>query len=358
MSVIARRIPRNYGQLAALRPSRTARARLVLLLVVVAAFPFFASSLYVSIALATLIAIPGALALNMLSGVAGLISIGNAGFMAVGAGAAAEFGARMGLPFPAAVLLGGCVAALSGMLVGIPSLRLRGVYLLVSTFAFHYLATFGFQEFQAHTVGDAGFTMPVPSLFGAQINSSTSWYFTLVIVAVILLWGYANLMRSRVGRAWLLMRERELAAEVLGINVSRTKITVFVASAFVIGIQGALYAYYVQVITYDQFSLNLAISYWAMILIGGMASPTGAVYGALFVSALPFILQQISLNVAASSSWLQQNITNIENLVYGGAIVLFLLFEPQGLVAITGRIRVWFENWPFGRTRELEAREW
>jgi branched-chain amino acid transport system permease protein len=149
-----------------------------------------------------------------------------------------------------------------------------------------------------------------------------------------------------------------LAAEVMGINVARAKIALFVASSFVIGVQGALYAYFNNVVTYDQFNLNLAIAYVAMILIGGLGSATGAVYGALFVSSLPFLLQQLSLSLGTGSAWLQQNVTNIENLVYGGAIILFLLFEPEGLISITGRIRTYFQMWPFGRNRELDTREW
>ena len=200
--------------------------------------------------------------------------------------------------------------------------------------------------------------MPVASIFGVSIDSPRSWYFTFLVVAVALVLGYANLMRSTVGRSWQLIRERDLAAEVIGIDASRAKVTVFVVSSFVIGIQGALYAYYVSVITYDQFSLTLAISYVAMILIGGLGSATGAIYGALFVSSLPYILQQVSLHVALGSMWLQENTSNLQNLIYGASIIVFLLFEPQGLVAITRRVRTYFGMWPFARDHQAEAQEW
>jgi branched-chain amino acid transport system permease protein len=278
--------------------------------------------------------------------------------MAIGAGVAGEFGTRLGWPFPAVVLLAGLAGGLIGLIVGLPSLRLRGVYLLVATLALQYLAAFGFQEFQAHTVGEAGFTAPTPSLFGFTIDTPSRWYYTLLVIAVLLALGYANLMRSTTGRAWLLIQERDLAAEVLGIDVSRAKIAVFVTSSFVIGLQGALYAYYVGVTTYDQFSLTLAISYVAMILIGGLGSLAGAIYGALFVSALPYILEQLSQHVAPDSVWLQQHTSDLQTLVYGLSIVIFLLFEPKGLVAVTGRIRASVERWPFGRDRQQEAREW
>jgi branched-chain amino acid transport system permease protein len=358
VAAIPARIPTTYTQLTALRPSFGSQARLVLLALVACGFPFVAPRLYVSVALAVLLAIPGALALNMLTGVAGVVSIGNAAFMAVGAGVAAQMAARMHMPFLITVATAGVAGALFGTLVGAPSLRVRGIYLLVATLAFHYVAVFALQQFQARTVGEGGFTMPMPNIFGFDIDNRVAWYFVLLLLAVLATIVYANVMRSAVGRSWLLTRERELAAAVIGIDVSRAKILVFVASSCVIGLQGAVYAYYVNVVTYDQFSLNVAIAYVAMILIGGLGSAAGAIYGAVFVGALPYVLQEIALNVAPNNLWLQENLANIQNLVYGASIVGFLLFEPKGLVGITGRVRRYFEMWPFGRERQSEARDW
>jgi branched-chain amino acid transport system permease protein len=301
-------------------------------------FPFVTSQLWLSIAVAMLLALPGSLALNLLTGVAGLISIGNAAFMAIGAGVAAELGARLGWPFPVVVLASGLVSAAIGALVGTPSLRLRGIYLLVSTMALHFLSVFTFREFEIRTVGETGFQMPTPSILGLSIAGPVSWYFVFLLFGVACFMGFVNLMKTGSGRSWLLVRERDLAAAVVGIDVARAKIMVFTVSSFAIGVQGALFAYYIQVVSYELFTLELATSYVAMILIGGMGSAVGSIYGAAFVIGLPYILQELSLGAFADWPWLGEHLVDLQNLVYGMSIVLFLLFEPKGLTAILGRV--------------------
>jgi branched-chain amino acid transport system permease protein len=311
---------------------------LVMSALLVVAFPFVASPLWLSIAVAMLLALPGALALNLLTGVAGLISIGNAAFMAIGAAVAVELGGRLGWPFPMVVLAGGCASAMIGALVGTPSLRLRGIYLLVSTMALHFLSVFMFREFEIRTVGEAGFHMPAPIILGTSIIGPVAWYFVFLSVGTACYLGFVNLMKTGTGRSWLLVRERDLAAAVVGINVARAKITVFTASSFAIGIQGALFAYYIEVVNYELFTLERAISYVAMILVGGMGSALGSLYGAAFVVGLPYALQELSLGAFAGWSWFSENLVDLQNFVYGASIILFLLFEPKGLAAIFSRV--------------------
>lgn len=311
---------------------------LVPMMLLAVVFPFLATQLWLSVAVAMLLAVPGSLALNLLTGVAGLISIGNAAFMAIGAAVAAGLGARLGWPFPLVVLLGGIVSALIGALVGTPSLRLRGIYLLVSTMALHFLTIFAFRDFEIRTVGEVGFRMPAPQLFGATIEGPMAWYFVFLVFATACFLAYINLMRTGSGRSLLLVRERDLAAAVVGINVARAKIMVFIISSFVIGVQGALFAYYIQVVNHEQFTIELATSYVAMILIGGMGSAVGAVLGAAFVVGLPYVLQELSLGAFPQWSWFGEHLVDLQNFVYGMSIVLFLLFEPKGLSSIFGRV--------------------
>jgi branched-chain amino acid transport system permease protein len=307
-------------------------------------FPFAASPLWLSVGTAILIALPGALALNLLTGVAGLVSIGNAAFMAIGAAIAVELGSRLEVPFLFSVIAGGLGAAIVGALVGVPSLRLKGIYLLVATMALHFLSVFGFREFQTRTVGETGFQMPAPSILGTSLNGPISWYFVFLIFGVLCLVGYLNLMRTKSGRSWLLIRERDLAASVVGINVSRAKITVFTLSSFVIGLQGALFAYYINVVNYELFSMELAISYVAMILIGGLGSALGAVYGSVFVVALPYVLQESSFKFFSGATWLQEHLVDVQDFTYGASIILFLLFEPKGLADLTKRLGVFLSR--------------
>jgi branched-chain amino acid transport system permease protein len=294
----------------------------------------------------------GALALNLLIGVAGQVSIGSAAFLAIGAFTACFLGAQHRLPIWLVVPVSAVTAAAVGAIVGVPALRLRGLYLLIATLALHYIAIYFVRRYQVAETGAVGFIMPTPSLFGMRLSSPASWYYVLVPCSAGGAFVVTNLLRSRYGRAWMAVRDRDIAAEIIGINVSSYKILAFIVSAAITGFQGGLFAYYIKVVDADAFTFDLAVQYVAMIIIGGMGSVLGSYLGAFFVVGLPYVVQEIVKRIPESApggAKLHHNIFDIQVALYGAAIVLFFLIEPRGLNALWGRFTNYLRLWPFSR---------
>ena len=283
---------------------------------------------------------------------AGQISLGNAAFMGVGATTAALAGAQSGWPFLVVLPLAGVTAGIIGAAVGIPSLRVRGLYLIIATLSLHFVITYVIRRIQSAQVGEAGFIMPLAQVGPLTLAQPRQWYYLLTAFAVLVTLIHINLVRGRAGRAWLAIRERDIAAEILGVNVSAYKLRVFVLTSVIIGIQGALYAYFIGVVNYESFNLNLAIAYVAMIILGGLGSHVGAIYGAAFVTALPYLLTKLfeALPPAVGSA-LESVTFELQAGLYGVLVIAFLMFEPKGLAALTGRVRTYFSLWPFSRER-------
>lgn len=331
------------------------RARLLLLVVLLILVPFVVSVYTLNVSAAILLAIPGALALSLLTGVAGQISMGNAAFMGIGGTTAGLLGGQLHWPFLLVIVCAATLSGLVGVLVGIPSLRVRGLYLIIATLALQFVIQYTIQKVQSSTVGVAGFLLPPAEVGGLKVRTPMAWYFLLLAFAAIVTLVHINIVRSRVGRAWTVIRERDIAAEIIGIPVARYKINAFVVSSIIIGIQGALAAYYLGLVSYDMFTLDIAISYVAMIIIGGLGSHVGAIYGAAFVTALPYLLPRIlSLLPVGLASHLENSIFNVQTFLYGLLVVLFLLFEPKGIAEITRRLRQYFVLWPFSKERLAE----
>jgi branched-chain amino acid transport system permease protein len=301
------------------------------------------------------LAVPGALALSLLTGVAGQISLGNAAFMGIGATTAAILSTNLKLPFLLVLPIAGLLTALVGVLVGFPSLRVRGLYLIIATLALHFVIAYTIQAVQERLVGVGGFVMPAPTIGPLTIQSPSDWYIVLVVFAALVTVMHINLVRSRVGRAWIAVRERDMAAEILGVPVARYKISAFVTSSTIIGVQGALLAYFIGAVSYDMFTLPVALSFVAMVIIGGLGSHVGAIYGAIFVTALPFLLNNLfTLLPQGISPWLSSAAFDVQTAIYGLLIILILIFEPRGIAEITRRIREYFMLWPFSRARLAE----
>jgi branched-chain amino acid transport system permease protein len=331
------------------------KARLVTLIFILAAFPLVAPTYYVNVAAAVALAVPGALALSMLTGVAGQISLGNAAFMGIGATTAAILSQKLQWTFVPSVAAAGVLTGVIGAAVGIPSLRVRGLYLIIATLALQFVIVFGIQRVQSALVGAGGFVLPEAFLGPISLTGPRVWYFVLVVVAGCVTLMHVNIVRSRIGRAWLAIRERDMAAEILGVSVARYKITAFVATSAIIGVQGALLAYFVGAVSYDMFTLGLALSYIAMVIIGGLGSHIGAIYGAAFVTALPYALSKLFLLMpVAVADRLNQSAFDIQAGIYGVLVILVLVLEPKGLAEITRRIREYFVLWPFSRARLAE----
>jgi len=309
---------------------------IVVLAAVLIAFPYFApSSRVVDAANQILIASLGAIALNVLVGVAGQFSLGSAAFMALGAFTAATVSTQIAeLPFLVALLLGAVVGAVAAVLLGILALRIRGFYLALATIALHYIVLFGVEHYQEGTVGIVGFLMPTATIFGQEIFGAFNWYPILLVILTLVALCVHNLLRSKTGRAFRAVKDRDIAAAILGVNVTRTKLTAFIITSMIIGFQGALFAYYVGVVTYEAFHLEVAVQYIAMIMIGGIGTVSGSILGAIFVIGLPFVVQAVAPNLPSWFPFVEQiegNLFAVQSIIYGVAIIVFILKFPRGM---------------------------
>lgn len=306
---------------------------------------------YVSIANLILIAIVGALGLNILVGYTGQISVGHAAFMSVGAYTAANLITRLDAPFWIAVPAGGAMAALIGAIVGIPSLRIKGLYLAIATLAAQLIIEWTINHTPAISGGvQASIEVPRPSIFGVQLKSQAQLYFFLMFFAVLAIVGTLNLMRSRVGRAFIAIRDQDIAAEIIGINIFRYKLIAFAISSFYAGVTGVLYTYYLGIANYEQFQIVVSIDYLAMIIVGGLGSVLGSILGAIFITLLPIVIRLLMESFGTlffSPAELLNIIPNLRLILFGALIIFFLVVEPDGLNRLWRNIRSYFRVWPF-----------
>lgn len=310
-----------------------------------------ADGFQVFLACNALIAVTGAVALNLLTGYTGQISLGNAAFLAIGALTAHVLGIRLHVPFVLVVPLALVVGLAVGAVVGLPSLRVRGLYLLLATMALHFIVNYALLRYQLAAAGVSGLVFPHPNIAGLVLKTDRQWYYVFLAAAVIACVFAKNLSRHAEGRALVAVRDQDVAAMVLGINVARSKVLAFAISSAVICAMGALLAYWTGNITNDNFPLSLAIDYAVMIIIGGLGSVTGSVLGALFVTILPTVIQQAvqgtAMHVPVLSRFAGAEGALFNTIVYGVLIVLFLIIKPEGLAGIWADAKRFFVKWPY-----------
>jgi branched-chain amino acid transport system permease protein len=323
----------------------------VLALIFVVILPLSVHEYYLAILNLIFIAIVGALGLNILVGYTGQISIGHGAFMSVGAYTAANLAVRLGLPFWLTLPAGGLMAALIGVVVGMPSLRIKGLYLAIATLAGQLIIEWTINHVPAISGGaQASIEVPRPDLFGFVLNTQGRLYYFLLFFAVLTIVATLNLIRSRIGRAFIAVRDQDIAAEIIGINIYRYKLLAFAISSFYAGVCGVLYTYYFGIANYEQFQLIVSIDYLAMIIIGGLGSVLGSILGATFVTLLPIVLRILLENVGSlifSAGELANIISGTRLAVFGGLIIFFLIVEPEGLNRLWRNIRSYFRVWPF-----------
>ena len=310
-------------------------------------FPFIANpyALYVSNMIG--FAVIAAVGLNLLTGFTGQISLGHAAFAGVGGYTAAVLITRFDFSFWLALPCAGVVAALAGLVIGIPSLRVKGLYLCIATLAAQFIFEFIFIHWDSITHGVRGINVPPPRIGSFLLNTEKRFYF-LTLFMVILAVGYArNLVRTRVGRAFVAIRDRDLAAEIIGINLFRYKLTSFAISSFYAGVAGALWVSFIRIVTPEHFPFHLSIQYLAMVIVGGLGSVLGSVFGAIFMTLVPEILNVLSGALVESFKLSSQVFIPLKEVVFGSLIVVFLIFEPLGLAEIWRRVKAFFLLWPF-----------
>lgn len=335
----------SYIADAALFDSRTQRIWLAMAGALLVLFPFMASDYWLYLACLVSINVAGATGLNILTGYTGLVSLGQAAFMGLGAYTVAIVQARWGTPVLFNLLAGGLVAMLGGIVVGLPSLRVKGLYLAIATIAASFIAHFLFANLRL-TGGTAGLTLQPATVFGVALDTSFRLYWVIVPVTLLMLLGAANLFRTRTGRAFIAIRDRDISAEVLGIPLLRYKLLSFGLSSFYAGVAGGLWAYFFRVVTPESFPLLMSIFFLAAIIVGGMGSILGSILGAVFMTMVPELLKLI-VDLLPGGSELTVFLSPVRTMVFGLLIIVFLVFEPQGLAQMWRRLRRFFHLWPF-----------
>ena len=335
----------SYVADAALFDSRTQHAWLAVAAVLLLVFPFVASDYWLYMACLVAINVASATGLNILTGYTGLVSLGQAAFMGLGAYTVAILQTRYGTPFLFNLLAGGVVAMLGGMVVGIPSLRVKGLYLAIVTIAASFIAHFLFANFD-FTGGTAGISMPPASLWGMELDTSFRLYWLIVPIMVLMLLGAANLFRTRIGRAFIAIRDRDISAEVLGIPLLQYKLLSFALSSFYAGVAGGLWAYFFRVVTPESFPLTMSIFFLAAIIVGGMGTILGGILGAVFMTMVPELLKLV-FDLLPNSAEYTVFLSPVRTIIFGLLIIGFLVFEPHGLAEMWRRVRRFFHLWPF-----------
>jgi branched-chain amino acid transport system permease protein len=319
-------------------------------------FPILANEYFLNLASLIGISCIGAIGLNILTGYTGQISVGHAAFMMVGAYTAAILNSRYGVSFLLCLPAAGMMAAAVGSFFGTPSLRIKGLYLAIATLAAQFIIEWIINHWKWVSGGAfSSIYVKPPDLFGwmpATENAEAILRYKYYIIVILL--GLAvvfalNLFRSPVGRAFVAIRDHDVAAEIIGIDIFRYKITAFATSSFYAGVAGALYCFFYEVANYESFTLIISIDYLAMVIIGGLGSVLGAIYGAVFISLLPIVLD-------ISGSWIgmtffggvnKEVMANMQVVTFGALIIFFLVVEPEGLNKLWNNVKDYFRVWPF-----------
>ncbi|HPC74784.1 MAG TPA: branched-chain amino acid ABC transporter permease [Syntrophales bacterium] len=295
------------------------------------------------------IAAIAALGLNILVGYTGLISLGHGAFFGVGAYAAAILATAWDVPMLLAIPAAGLVTAMVGMVFGLPSVRLKGLYLTIATLAGQFIIEYILLHWEDLTKGTMGIILPQAKVFGFTVSGDRGYFFLIYLGLVGLTWLAVNLMRTKFGRAFIAIRDNDRAAEGMGIPVFRYKLLSFGISSFYAGLAGALFAYYMISITTEPFNLMLSVEYIAMIIIGGLGSIPGTIFGAVFITGLNEALRWFTdwlINVGGITG-VELTLAPLREFAFGLAIVLFILLEPKGLAELWRVTRSSFRLWPF-----------
>lgn len=326
----------------------------IVLIAFLAAFPFLFKNYYVYVANYMAINVIVAIGLSILVGYTGQISLGHSGFFAIGAYGTIVLMSKVGLPFVLALPAAALATALFGFLIGLPALRLEGPYLSIATLGFGITITrvIGRIEFFG---GRQGLHAPELTIGPWHLNTDRDFYYLLVTLTVILTVAARNIIKTKVGRAFIAIRDADIAAETMGVNVMYYKTLAFAVSAFYTGLAGGLYAFVLRFIEPELFGLLMSILFLAMVVVGGLGSIFGAIAGACLLSWLDLELRNI-LSIPYVGVWLEAlsksyfsitGVSNIQFILYGLIMVLIMLFEPLGLYGFWIRTKIYWRTWPF-----------
>ena len=353
----------SYAQDLGLFRDGVQRNWYIALLVGLLVLPRLVPTYLVDISLVFIYGLAG-LSLMVLAGYTGLVSLGHAAFLGIGAYAHVYFTQDLGLPWVVSVALACVVSAAAGVVVGLPALRMTGVYLTIATLAFALIIQEVFTQWDRVTGGLRGKAVQKPVIFGVPFANDVAFYFLCLGFLIVAVWLTANLLRSPTGRAWVAIRDSEVAAQSMGVNLAVYKTMAFGYSAGLMGLAGGLFAHKIGFLAPDIFSVLLSIQFLLMVVVGGLGSLHGAVFGAAFVAMLPVAISQARDSVPAWVGWgagvfgkgaadatflgvdrfVKQ--PGLEPGIFGLILVLFILFEPLGIYGRWAKIKLYFALFP------------
>ena len=338
----------SYAEDMAIVRTRTQWVLMIAFIILLFSAPAYLNNYWLSIINLFGITLISIIGLNILVGYCGQLSIGHAGFMAVGAYTSAILTSKLGLPFPVALISSGIMAGAIGLIFGIPSVRVKGFYLAITSIAAQFIIIWIINHWTSLTGGFSGISVPYASIGGFLFNTEGREYFLIIGIAVICVFLSKNIARTRVGRAFIAIRDNDLAAEVMGVNLFYYKMLAFFIGCFLAGISGSLLAHWAGSISTDHFSFMNSILYVGMIIIGGLGTALGPILGVGIIQLMQVGMTQLT---PALQVWLPGMptgfATGITPMLFGLVIVLFLIFEPRGLAHRWNLLKASYRLWPF-----------
>ena len=335
----------NYAQDMAIFHTKLQWGVLLTFLVVLFACPLFSSDRILTILTMMGIAIISVHGLNILTGYCGQISIGHAGFMAVGGYTSAILCAKLGLPFWAALPCGALSAGIAGLIFGLPSLKIKGFYLIMATIAAHFIIIWTIIQLRSITGGPDGLSVPKPAIGSIVLSSKANYFYLVMVITCLATLLAKNIVRTRAGRAFIAIRDNDLAAEVMGISLWSYKLQAFFIGCVYAGVAGSLLIHYFSFASTDQFPFMDSVWYLGMLIVGGMGSTTGAIFGAIALKLLDELVTMVGPILSAAVA--PQAAASLALISHGLIIIIFLIFEPRGLHHRWEMIKAYFRLWPF-----------
>ncbi|MGD8291393.1 MAG: branched-chain amino acid ABC transporter permease [Desulfobacterales bacterium] len=335
----------NYAEEMATFNSRLQWGAVAALIVFLFICPFFFSDRILTILTTMGIAVVSVHGLNILTGYCGQISIGHSGFMAVGGYTSAILCAKLGLPFWVALPCGALAAGIAGLLFGLPSLKIKGFYLIMATIAAQFIIIWIIIQLRSITGGTDGLLVPKPTIGGISLSSKTNYYYLVMVFVVLATISAHNIVRTRAGRAFIAIRDNDLAAEVMGVSLWSYKLQAFFIGCIYAGVAGSLLVHYIRFVSIEQFPFMDSVWYLGMLIVGGMGSTVGAIFGVIALKLLDELVTVAGPILAAAVA--PQAAASLALISHGLIIIIFLIFEPRGLHHRWEMVRNYFRLWPF-----------
>jgi branched-chain amino acid transport system permease protein len=345
MGLRSRTFHENYAQDMAIFRTKLHWGVLFAFLIVLFACPLFFSDRMLTILTMMGIAVVSVHGLNILTGYCGQISIGHAGFMAVGGYTSAVLCAKLGVPFWAALPCGALAAGIAGLIFGLPSLKIKGFYLIMATIAAQFIIIWTIIQLRSITGGADGLSVPRPAIGGLILSSRTNYFYLVMIITCLATLLAKNIVRTRAGRAFIAIRDNDLAAEVMGISLWSYKLQAFFIGCVYAGVAGALLIHYFSFASTDQFPFMDSVWFLGMLIVGGMGSVAGAIFGAVALKLLDELVTMAGPILSAAVA--PQAAASLALISHGLVIIIFLIFEPRGLHHRWEMIKAYFRLWPF-----------